>query len=158
MSSGKACDFRGSSLDAWLFLLTRSENSEIEISSSTTADDPATAAGIQRLANLSEGEKQALAAEQQQELIDLGCKQAEIDDSFYVGRKEGEKKGLEEGRKEGLEEGKKEGLEEGEKKGKKESQIAIAKNLMCTLPGIEDAKISELTNLTFDEIQTIRKG
>lgn len=74
---------RDSSLNAWLYLLTRSENSEIDISSSTTAD---------RLANLSEKEKIALSIEQEKEIVDQGIHQAEIEDSFLEGIEEGLKK------------------------------------------------------------------
>ena len=130
LSTREANDFRGDILSAWLYLLTRSENSEIDTSSSITAGDPAIEAGIKRLANLSEDEKRALAAEQEKEIMDLGSQQAEIEDSFH----------------------------EGLTKGHKEGQVDIAKNIMKSLPDFADAKISELTGLSIDEIQTIRRG
>jgi flagellar biosynthesis/type III secretory pathway protein FliH len=126
-----------SSLDAWLYLLTRSENTEIELSPSVTANDPAIEAGIKRLASLSEDEKHALLNEQQKEITDLGIQQAEMEDNF--------------------DEGLKEGLKEGLARGHKEKQH-IAKNIMKDLPDLDDAKISVLTGLSVDEIQAIRKG
>ena len=138
LSTRKANDFRGDILSAWLYLLTRSENSEIDTSSSITAGDPAIEAGIKRLANLSEDEKRALAAEQKKEIMDLGSQQAEIEDSFHEGLTKGHKDGL--------------------MKGYKEKQVDIAKNIMKSLPDFADAKISELTGLSIDEIQTIRRG
>ena len=92
LSAGKALNVRDSSLNAWLYLLTRSENSEVDISSSTTADHPEVVEGIKRLANLSEKEKMALSIEQEKEIIDQGILQAEIDDRILDGLKEGQKK------------------------------------------------------------------
>jgi len=149
LSTRKANDFRGDILSAWLYLLTRSENSEIDTSSSITAGDPAIEAGIRRLANLSEDEKRALAAEQEKEIIDLGSQQAEIEDSFH----EGLTKGLKDGLTKGLTKGLKDGLTKGHKE-----KVDIAKNIMKSMPDFDDAKISELTYLSIDEIQAIRRG
>ena len=81
-------------------------------------------------------------------------------------REEGLKEGLEEGRKEGIKKGKKEGIEQGIKqgieqgiekgieKGSKEVSVKIAKNMLKR--GININEISEITNLTIEEINDIK--
>ena len=49
-------------------------------------------------------------------------------------------------------------IEDSFHEGLTKGQVDIAKNIMKSLPDFADAKISELTGLSIDEIQTIRRG
>jgi len=65
----------------------------------------------------------------------------------------GYERGVEVGRKEGIEEGKKEGIKEGMEKGEHNKSIQIAKSMKDK--GFDIATISELTELSLDEIETL---
>jgi predicted transposase/invertase (TIGR01784 family) len=82
------------------------------------------------------------------------------DEGFIEGEKKGlekgEKKGLAEGKKKGLAEGKKKGIAEGKKKGKKEGITKVAINALKK--GMSPEDVSELTELTLDEINRLKNG
>ena len=65
----------------------------------------------------------------------------------------GYERGIEVGRKEGIEEGKKEGIKEGMEKGEHNKSIQIAKSMKDK--GFDIATISELTELSLDEIENL---
>jgi predicted transposase/invertase (TIGR01784 family) len=65
----------------------------------------------------------------------------------------GYERGVEVGRKEGIEEGKKEGIKEGMEKGEHNKSIQIAKSMKDK--GFDIATISELTELSLDEIENL---
>jgi len=74
-----------------------------------------------------------------------------IDDAKY----HGELAGIEKGRKEGFQKGMQEGMEKGIQEGIQEGIKAIVKKMI--LKGNSNEEIMELTNLTVEEIQTLRQ-
>ena len=81
--------------------------------------------------------------------------EASLVETHEVKLRQSRREGIKIGKKEGIDIGKKEGIEIGEKKGEHNAQLKMAQKLLAK--GIDEENIAELTGLSIEEIQALKK-
>jgi predicted transposase/invertase (TIGR01784 family) len=125
-------------LSAWLYLLTREDRTEVEVTPELVANDAALAQAYLRLSQLSDDEEQRLIDEQNDE---EEAEQMQL-------------QAVQTAKNEGKMEGKMEAKMEAKMEGQMEAKMELARNMLADREPLE--KIIKYTGLSQDQIESLQ--